>query len=420
MSVVVERVIRPMLFCIILICSQTWAEDEAAANFSGYVKSYTLWQDALEVSNSEPLADEQWQSQNSLRLMLDYFPSEQLSVQLHYEIQPIYRTKPSALGAGGPFSTLSSIDNRYRIKDFSNPDDGDHWLFLQNLDRLNLRYSTEQGDLTIGRQVVSFGSARFVNPTDIFVPFALQTLNQEYRVGIDAIRYQAALGDFAQLDMGAVIGEDAKKENSGLFLRGRDNWDGRDVQGIVIALDQAWLIGGGLETAIGNYGFWLETAYVDAEIEIDNTEVRYWRHSVGSDYALNERWILMLEYHYNGAGSDDPQDYLALLAVQPYQQGGVYLLGRHYLIPALNWQASPLISVNGSGFFNLEDDSCFISLVADISWSEDLYSDVGVYWSRGEGLSLDLAVSPDPAALQFGSEFGNYPVSVYASLRWYF
>ena len=428
MNAVVERIRRLMLLCLMLICSQSWAEDEAAASFSGYAKSYALWQDALEVSNGEPLAEEQWQLQNSLRLMLDYFPSERLSLQLHYEVQPIYRDKPSGLAsAGGAFSTLSSIDNRYRIKDISNPDDGDHWLLLQNLDRLNLRYSTERGDLTIGRQVVSFGSARFVNPTDIFVPFGLQTLNQEYRVGIDAIRYQAALGDFAQLDMGAVIGADGERENSGLFLRGRDNWEGRDVQGIVIALDQAWLIGGGLETAIGDYGFWLETAYVDADVEIENNtnthtnskRVRYWRHSIGSDYALNERWIVMLEYHYNGAGSDDPQDYAGLLALQPYQQGGVYLLGRHYLIPALNWQASPLINVNGSGFFNLEDDSCFISLVADISWSENLYSDLGLYWSRGEGLSLEESPIATPA-LQFGSEFGNYPLSVYASLRWYF
>ena len=59
---------------------------------------------------------------------------------------------------------------------------------------------------------------------------------------------------------------------------------------------------------------------------------------------------------------------------------------------------------------------CFISLAAERSWSENLYSDVGVYWSAGDSLEPD----PASATLQFGSEFGTYPVSLYASLRWYF
>jgi len=401
--------------------------DSGASNtaFTGYLKSYALWQDAV-----DPILPEQGQSQNSLRLMLDYFPSASLALQLHYEVQPIYRSNPAAdLAAGSAFSTLSSIDNRYRIDDLHNDyGDGDeHWIWLQNLDRFNLRYSTDHGDLTIGRQVVSLGSARFVNPTDIFVPFGLQTLNQEYRVGIDAVRYQAALGDFRQLDLGWVIGADGKRENSALFVRGRDNWKGMDLQAVTIALDQAWLLGGGLETALGDFGFWFETAYVHARLDDQITSpltsppdssasIHYWRHSIGSDYALNERWILMLEYHFNGAGASDPADYTALLQRQPYQQAGVYLLGRHYLIPALSWQATPLLKVTGSGFFNLQDDSCFISLAGEFSWSENLYSDVGLYWSQGDGLQ----VANNPAGLQFGSEFGIYPVSLYASLRWYF
>ena len=393
--------------CLALLVAPCTQADEPLLG-AGYLKSYGLWQDAV-----APVSAEQWQWQNSLRLMLDYFPGARWSLQLHYELQPVYRDKPTpSVADGSPFSTLNNSDNRYRIDDIQNDDDReeDHWLLLHNLDRLNLRYSTEHGDLTVGRQVVSFGSARFINPTDIFVPFALQTLNQEYRVGIDAIRYQAVLGDFAQLDVGAVIGENAEKANSGAFLRGRDNWRGKDVQGVLIALDEAWLVGGGVETALGDFGVWLETAFVDAEL------AHYWRHSIGSDYALDARWVVMLEYHYNGAGARQPEDYAGLLRLQPYQRAGVYLLGQHYLIPALNWQASPLLNVTASGFFNLQDDSCFISLAAERSWSENLYSDVGVYWSTGDSLEPDSA----SATLQFGSEFGNYPVSLYASLRWYF
>ena len=61
---------------------------------------------------------------------------------------------------------------------------------LQNLDRLNIQLQFDQGDLTIGRQAITFGSARIINPTDVFLPYNVTALNTEYRIGVDAIRYQ--------------------------------------------------------------------------------------------------------------------------------------------------------------------------------------------------------------------------------------
>ena len=83
----------------------------------------------------------------------------------------------------------------------------------------------------------------------------------------------------------------------------------------------------------------------------------------------------MIEYHYNSAGSNNADYYHELATQAPYQKAGVYQYGQHYLIPALTWLASQLISVS-----------------ADVPNNE----------------------------YTFGSEFRAYQLSVYASLRYYF
>lgn len=397
-------------------------------SYSGYLKSYALGQDSISIDSSDFNTanyntgdyntgdyniDSNAQSQNALRLMGAYINPERGNFEVHYEVQPLYFSNEinSASGIG---STLSIGNNRYRYNDLDPvlSEHGDHMATLQNLDRFNYQLATETGDLTIGRQVISFGSARFINPTDIFLPFVLQTLNQEYRVGIDAIRYQVDLDGFSILDSGLIIGEDAKTENSAAFFRGKTSFEGNDLEVMTILLEQAWLVGGGIERALGDFGFWLETAYMNNN---DKQSKDYWRHSVGSDFALVDNIIVMLEYHYNGAGSQDPADYIDILQQQPYERGGVYLLGQNYLIPAISWIATPLISMNASSFYNVDDQSAFLSLAGEISWSDNLYSDLGTQMSLGDNPELSSS-----GELNLASEFGSYPLSLYASLRYYF
>jgi hypothetical protein len=423
-----------------------YADDFA---FSGYIKSYALAQDDISI---EPitLGDEKqsiagnFQSQNALRLMTSYLSSSTGSFEVHYEIQPLYSSNSDMAAyytddsLGAINGTISLASNQYRYKDLDAvlTDVGNNGVVLQNLDRFNYQYSNQYGDLTIGRQVLSFGSSRFINPTDIFIPFAIQTLNQEYRVGIDAIRYKADVGDFAVIDMGLVVGEDGKKQNSAAFLRGKNSINGNDIEAIAIILDDAWLLGAGIERAIGDFGFWFETAYMDwqqTDVEEENSSINnnskpqtagtpytenYWRTSIGSDYALNEDIIVMIEYHYNGAGSKDAKDYTELVTQAPYQKAGVYLYGQHYIIPAVTWLASPLMSVSASAFYNVNDSSIFVTLNSETSWSDNLYSDFGAYLSHGD--SMQYQGSSNNIDYIFGSEFGSYPPSIYASLRYYF
>lgn len=408
------------LMLVVFLILKTASIQAVDFTYSGYIKSYLLLQDEIKFETPPVVIpqefDSGYQSQNSARLMGSWFTESSGNVEIHYELQPVYYSNRSLVGTTvGIGSTLSTGSSVYRYKDLDVvlQQYGSHVVVLQNLDRLNYQYSNEHGDFTIGRQVVAFGSSRFINPTDIFIPFNIQTLNQEYRVGIDAIRYRAALGDFSVLDAGLIIGEDANKENNAAFIRSKNSVNGNDFEVIAIYLDNAWLVGGGLERAIGDFGFWFETAYMDVDdIKTNN----YWRTSIGSDYALSNNVITSLEYHYNGAGSDNPDDYLQLVGQFPYQKAGVFLLGENYIIPAVSWIATPLVTVNASGFINIDDQSVFVNLASEVSWTENLYSDFGMYLSYGDSLESQAA----PQQINPGSEFGSYPLSLYASLRYYF
>lgn len=375
----------------------------ADTNFSGYIKSFAVVQDGL--NNDFLSLETTYQSQNSLRLMWEKF-GDSFITQIHYEISPIFLSRPQPVGS----ATFSIVGDTYRLTDqqSSLSDKDDKTQIYQNLDRLNLQWQFERGDLTIGRQAISFGSARFINPTDVFLPFNVQTFNQEYRTGVDAIRYQSPLGDLGEFDIGLVLGDGARTENSAAFMQLRGNVNGKDLQFVLTRFAQQTMIGAGVQTAIADFGFWFEAANVRGDVD-------YTRVSVGLDYAFTENTFAMIEYHYNGAGSDNPNEYLSLLGTVPYQKGGIFLLGKEYLMPSLSIQLSPLWRLGLQVIVNLSDASAFLSISAEYNLAENFYMDFGLYHFRGD----ELTIAP-PGTPILESEYGTNPAMAFASLRYYF
>lgn len=352
---------------------------EAEPRVAGYVKTWAVV--------TEPVS----QLQGGLRLMAED-THERISWQVHYELLPVASSRPV------PTSPLLPVDRGWRLSDpaFQLGGDDKHTL-IQNLDRLNVRYAFDGGDLTVGRQAVTFGMARVINPTDVFLPYNVTALDTEYRVGIDAVRYQRPFGPLGEIDFGVVAGDGADAATSGAFLQLRTNVSGHDLQFSAVRFANQDLIGAGVQTAAGELGFWLEGAAVSGDED-------YFRLSAGLDRAFGEDVYGLVEYHFNGAGSGDPLDYPGLLSTSGYRNGGVFLMGRHYLIPALNVQLSPLLSLGTQALWNLSDDSVFASARATVSAGQNLYIDLGIYgFSGGQD-----------------SEYGGLPETAFASLRYYF
>ena len=375
----------------------------AEINLSGYLKSFVVAQDELD--NPVFQFDKLYQSQSSARIMLDGF-SGRMTWQLHYELSPVFVSKSLAT----ELPTFNVVGDSYRLTDPKTnllDDDNKNQLY-QNLDRLNFQVQMEAGDLTIGRQAISFGSARIISPTDIFLPFDVRTFNTEYRNGVDALRFQRPWGDLGEIDIGIVLGKDAKSENSAAFLQLRTNYKGADYHLAIIEFAAQQLTGLGLQTAIWDLGFWLEAAYVSGD-------KNYLRLSTGVDYSFSENTFAQIEYHYNGAGSDDHKDYFSNLSSTPYQRGGVFLLGKNYIMPSFTIQLSSLWFVATQAIYNLDDNSAFLSLSAEYNIAENFYMDFGYYHFSGDDFSFTETGLPD-----FQSEYGPNPDTLFTSIRYYF
>ncbi len=399
------------IFLVALVPVTSFAETDF--NFSGYMKSFAVAQSPIEVEGLPTEVDNfhsLYQSQNALRLMADAFSGDDIAWQLHYEVTPIFLSRSID---NNPFSdtTFSSADNSYRLADINATfgNSSSKRVTYQNLDRMNARVNLESGDLTIGRQVISLGSARMINPTDVFLPFKVTTLNQEYRTGIDMIRFQKPMGDLSEIDIGLVLGEDAKTENSAVFIKGQTNWKGSDLTVTAIRFAEQNLLGSGVESSIGNMGVWFETAWVFGD-------ENYNRTSLGVDYSFSAHVFGQVEYHYNGAGEADPGRYGELDEHIAYQKGGVFLLGKNYLMPSLSWTVTPILTLAISSLVNLNDASVFVNASGSYSLGDEIGMDFGIYIFCGD----ELAYQQAPPAVMIQSEYGSSSDLAYVSLKYYF
>lgn len=326
-----------------------------------------------------------------------------------YSIAPRVQDQSLYTSAGALFSA-DTHRAAFRVMDMPSPAYGPDGMYAvyQNLDRLFHKFSAGNTDITIGRQAIAWGSAKAVNPTDVFAPLAFNDLDAEERRGVDAVRVRVAGGPFGEWDLGYVAGRNFLFNDSAVFLRRKMDLETPDLS-LVVIHDRADLMAGiDMAGAIGGAGVWLEAAYGFAP---DDSALRA---SVGSDYRITSTLYGYIEYHFNGAGSDETENYLSSLTRPAYRKGTAYLLGRHYIIPGISWQIAPLATLSASVFSNCTDGSSSFNPSVEYNVFQNGYIATGAFVGIGS-----VPLSADSQA-PMQSEFGAYPDTYYSSFRLYF
>ena len=285
---------------------------------------------------------------------------------------------------------------------------------LHDIDRLNIRLRTSFAAFTAGRQAIYWGVAKSVSPTDFIAPFHYGTLDTEYRIGVDAVRSVIPIGMMSELDAGYLFGNDALFSNSGCWLRGRFYVLQTDATLLTACFRENLMIGGSLNRSIGNGTGWVECAFVSTEFfSKKSNEGTFWSLSTGYDRSwLNAALYGFLEYHFSSSGTDDPDNYPDVQAGSAFQNGGIYLLGKHYLSPGTSWTVTPLLNFTGQALINLTDGSAYLSIASEYSISQNTVINAGL--SGGLG-----SISDDTTGDQ-GSEFGTWPEYYSLSAGYYF
>jgi len=276
----------------------------------------------------------------------------------------------------------------------------------QNLDRVYFTYSTEHFDFYAGRQAVSFGSGRFINPIDVMVPYPLTQIDKEEREGVDALRLKLPISEMGEFDAGIVFGDKGNNKNNAYYLNGKYPVFEWDTSLMIMHFRENLLLGIDLQGEITGAGVWFEGAHVKAHKSDD-----YDRFSLGVDFNFPIDLYAFMEFHYNGAGSTKTEEYIADELTKPYQDGGVYLLGRDYLTLGLSYNLSPLILFSQNTIVNLNDASFLFSPKVEYNILENHYIDVGMFLGVGKGSRNDQNLK---------SEFGAYRDSAYVGYKVYF
>jgi hypothetical protein len=362
-------------------------------------------------------------SNNRLRMKFSMKPLSWLAFDAAYDLSP--RIQDPALFRNDLFFAKIE-DNRYRFADFrpriypeSDEQTGSFGLY-HNLDRFSVTIKTKFADIFVGRQAIAWGSARIINPTDIIAPFTFNELDPEERRGVDAIRVRIPLGVMDELDFGYVAGKDFDLGKSAFFLRGKINAAQTDLSLLLLGFYDHLLIGTDIARSIGGAGFWAETAYVIPGFFKEGLhDSNYFRLSTGLDYNLTAKMYGFAEYHFSSVGKRKPEDYQELFQSSAFQDGSVYLMGKHYLGVGLTYQVTPLIPFSGLILLNINDGSFTLGPKVEYNIAENIYISAGSYLGVGKKPERIL-VPPNLSEILFHSEFGAYPDMIFTSFRIYF
>lgn len=173
-------------------------------------------------------------------------------------------TPSSAFSFSAQLRTRLIINQSGSDTSFVNIHDG---LVMQNnktffnsaLDRLNLKYTKDKLEVTIGRQRINWGQSFVWNPNDLFNSYSFFDFDYIERPGSDAIRLQYYNTFTSSTELAAKIDRYNKVTVAGLY---RFNHAGADIQliGGILSSEEA-IIGGGWTASIKSFSLYGEGTY---------------------------------------------------------------------------------------------------------------------------------------------------------------
>jgi hypothetical protein len=358
---------------------------------------------------------------------------ERLELSAAWQLGTIIASDPAfiggaALGSAVPVTATQGASRRLVDFDPVLAEKGG-FMLQHNLDLLALKLRTPFADITAGRQVLSWGSGRFWNPTDLLSPFGPTDIDREVRRGIDAVRVSIPLAETTQLEL--LWLPQLEPRDHGGVLRTQFNLGGFDIASSVAKYVRDAVFGLESTGDIGPVGVHGELAATVGLDHMPQAEPdRFLRAVVGADVRPLDDLVLTGEYYFNGWGATDPSGYLGVLRSARVTRGEVFGAGRHYLGLAAAWQASELLSVQATAITNLQDPSVLIVPALEYWAEQSVLLRVGGYVPLGrqpdaaalESLTLSDLTSQSDAwrsatgTLGLRSEYGASPFGIFVQL----
>lgn len=367
-----------------------------------------------------------WQNQSTIynRINLWYAPLDNLEfhtgIRNNFTYGPLlarYNDLLKQLGLG-TYADLVTYDDGIMDLTWYISGDKSNVLYT-NMDRLNLKYTLDRFEVTIGRQRINWGTNLVWNPNDIFNAFNYFDFNYIERPGSDAVLLEYYTGDFSSVQLAAKMSyrqelNDSLLPEKVLSLTAASmfkfNAWAYDFQFFAGLMQTDLTAGLGWAGNIGGAGFTGEASWFrDREHFSDTSDIII--ASVSGNYIFKNQLMLNVSLIYNSNGSTGPAyagmgNIMGSLNNMFSSSLNVKNLtySRFDIFGQLSYPATPLINLSLSSIYNPYDKSVYIGPSANISLTDNISLMVVGQLFMGDDLT----------------EFGGYGQMYFLDLKWSF
>lgn len=342
-----------------------------------------------------------------LRLAWVLRAGDAVVVEVHQRVQSQATSSDAGFGATVAGFGVSAVPGRSvdLSTDLVRRDQVRAW---HDIDRLALTLYTGAGDVTVGRQAITWGNASLFPVADLWAQFSPFELDTEEKPGVDAVRWLSYPGDRWEIDV--VAADRGRRDDFSAGVRATLSLPWADVYAAGGKFWNQAIALGGISAPVGNTTLRAEAAL---PWDLDTDERTRVRATVGVDW-VSGGLLLGGEYHYNGIGASGPDGYAEVLADPRFARGESYSLGRHYLggLGSLSL-AGDQVQVTLSSLVNVRDPSGALTPVVTATVGQRLR------FSGGALIALGQAPAAD-AAFALRSEYGTYGSLLFGRASLYF
>lgn len=304
----------------------------------------------------------------------------------------------TGVGLGSSIPPRRSIDLESHLVDASGAS------LTHDLDRLALSHQSPIGDLTLGRQAISWGTASVFTINDLWSRFGPFELDTSQKRGVDALRllsYPLEGGelDLVLVDRGGLDEGNARDLSGGARLAWSQGATDHYV-GLAKNYRRLLLLGG---TTVDLDVF---TARLEAQVRFSFSPGRVEPLvTAGVDYQ-GPTSSLAFEYHFSSPGITDRADYARELVFEPdpeLARGDRYFAGEHYVAATGTYNPWVDLQLGGAVIANVLDPSAIFVPSISYAISQNVSAALGAYIGAGNEPNLVLGAEP---TLKVDSEFG--------------
>lgn len=326
-----------------------------------------------------------------------------------------YRRKSGASFTSAPPSTLFDLSGTML--------DENNALVTHKIDRMAIGYSTPGFVIRVGRQALTWGAGKMFQTMDLVGPFAPNTVDTEYKPGVDMAYTQWLFDDGSDLQFVAAPrarrhGDEMRWDASTVALHYRRAFGDIGTTWLLSHDYDNWVAGLGLSGPL--YGASWNIEVTPTFDVAGNTK---FSGLANIDYAMllfgERNTTLFAEYYHNGFGvGGDTQvyDQLPAYLTERLARGQVFNISRNYLSSGMTVEWTPLLKFSPSLIANLDDTSFYASTEANYSLGDNTTLLVGAQTPIGPagteygGISLSGGTAPYVAPSSM----------IYVQLRQYF